>query len=229
MVVKLNGDRLKCPSCWEELKTRHYQTMVKEWDQDKDIADRDFKKLFCILTDTEYSSISTTLQNQVKIETALDWVVFQNFSFKKTLPKIINFAGEQVQIQKNLKKVSIGANIKARQLLDKSTVLVDKSGKLVDCDCYSMVVAYYLQPLIRPHKNGGFNTDLAEQLEREIAEMPICLIRPIGFFLLKNVLKYGKMQGWQWRQIRTNLSGLTKKMLPTFLKFKDSSHTLIFR
>lgn len=229
MVVQLNGERLKSPSCWEELKTRHYQRMVKEWDQDKDIADRDFIKLFSILTDTDRAQFDNTLQNHVKIEAALEWVVFQNFSFKTDLPKILNINGDEVEIPGNLKKVSIGANIKARQLLDKSTVLVDKSGNLVDCDCYSMIVAYYLQPFVRPYHKGGFNAGFAEQFEKEIAELPICLVRPIGFFLLNNVLKYGRMQGFQWRVILTNLIKLIRRMFQTSPRFSVSSHTLTFR
>ncbi len=231
--MKLNGKDYEHPTQWNQIKTRHYQRMVREWERDQtgtpiELEDRDYFKLFQILTDSEFGGFRDTIENQVKIESAVAWVVFENFSFSEELPKALEFEGRQIEIPSNLKQLSIGANIKARQALDKGLVLVDQNGKLVNCDCYSTLVAIYLQPELNPHPKGGFNWAKAQELEKIIAEMPIYLIRPIGFFLLKRVWKYGSKPEKIWLQTLNSLIRKLRRMLLGWLKFKGSSHTLTY-
>lgn len=223
MVV--NGERINIPTHWRELKTRHYQRIIKEWDQDKDIADRDYFKLFNILADDRFSEFDRTIENQVKIETAVAWVVLENFKFSTEVPETITINGLTANVEKNIKQLTIGANIKARQWLDKSSLLVDDKGKLVSCDCYSMLVAIYLQPELNPTKKGGFNWNKAQELEKIITEMPIHEIQPIGFFLLQAVYKYGKRQEKTLLQILTNPVNKIRRMLRGLRKSRDLSLT----
>jgi len=223
MVV--NGKRLNCPTHWHELKTRHYQRIIKEWDTDKDIADRDYFKLFNILTDSKFDAFEDTIENQVKIETSVAWIVLEEFRFSKQVPEYLEVNGRRAHIEKNLRTLSIGANIKARQALDSGFLLVDDKGKLVNCDCYSMLVAIYLQPELMPTDKGGFNWANAQKLEKIISEMPITEIYPIGFFLLNHVYKYGQKRGRGWKQILTNLGNKIRKTLQDWLSFKDLYHS----
>lgn len=218
----INGERINIPTHWQDkrFKTRHYQRIIKEWDQDKDIADRDYFKLFNILTENRYSAFEDTLENQVKIETSVAWVVLESFRFSDHVPKFLEVNGREAEINKNIGQLSIGANIKARQTLDKSTLFVDNEGKFLNCDCYSMLIAIYLQPDLMPSELGGFRWKEAQELEKVIAEMPIYITRPIGFFLLNHVYKYGQMRGNPLLQILTNLTNKIKRMLPDLPKFK---------
>ena len=227
-MVTLNGVRHESPTRWSEMKTRHYQRLIKEWDQDKDIADRDYFKLFNILTDSKFGAFENTIENQVKIEHAFAWVVFEPFRFKDSPPQTLEISGRVADIPKSLKTVSIGANIKARQALDKASVLVDEKGNFKDCDCYSLLVAIYLQPDLLPTIKGGFNWANAQLLEKGIAEMPIEVVRPIGFFLLKNVYKYGQRHERTWKQILINLANKIRRMLPDLRRFKGLSLTQTF-
>jgi len=227
-MVTLNGVRHESPTRWSEMKTRHYQKIIKEWDQDKDISERDYFKLFNILTDSKFGAFENTIENQVKIEHAFAWVVLEPFRFSDRVPDFLEVNGVKANIQRNLKLLSIGANIKARQTLDKACVLVDDKGNFKDCDCYSLLVAIYLQPDLMPTDKGGFNWNKAKELEKLIDEIPIEVIRPIGFFLLNHVYKYGSNHGRTWLQILINLASKIRRMLPDLLKFKDLSLTQTF-
>src|SRR5688572_24332993 len=108
-MVALNGREYSCPSSWsgedgkEPMKTRHYQRIIKEWDQDLPVADRDYFKLFSILTDTAFDGFFNTLENQVKIEAAVAWVVLENFHFAKKFPDSLEIGGKQITLPKKLK------------------------------------------------------------------------------------------------------------------------------
>lgn len=204
-MVEFNGVQYPCPSSWKEVKTRHYQKIIKDWDQDKDISERDYFKLFRILTDTDVEFVDT-FENQVYIEAKLAFIVLENFKFDNICPKKFELLGKQIDLPEEIKKLSIGANIKARQVLDKALQLVDKDGKFLNCDCYSFLVAIYLQPQLMPHPKGGFNWSYAQKLEKEIGELPIYIIRPIGFFLRKKVYEYGQKRVSILNRILTSLT-----------------------
>lgn len=216
--MELNGIKYEYPTKYSELKTKHYQRIVKEWERDEgdnfiEVEHRDFFKLFTILTDSKFDAFVNTLENQVKIESKFAWIIFEDFRFKTDLPEALEFNGQLIDIPKAIKQLSIGANIKARQTLDKAMVLVNDKKQFINCDCYSMLVAIYLQPFAKPHTSGGFHWATTQELEKEIAEMPIEVIRPIGFFLLNHVYVYGMKQEKDWKQIPRSLKRKFRKML----------------
>jgi len=223
----INGERINCPDSWGILITRHYQKIIKDWDQDKDISERDYVKLFNIVNDTNFET-PTDLEQLVKIESAVSWVVLENFRFSKEVPEVFYLNGRKANIEKNLKLLSIGANIKARQALDNGYVLIDDKGKFLNCDCFSTLVAIYLQPDLNPGEKGGFNWKKAQELEREIAEMPIAEIYPIGFFLLNRVYEYGQKREKGLKQILTNLGNKIRKTWLALLNSNGLYHLQTF-
>lgn len=209
MAIKLNGKDYDCPVCYEELKTRHYQRMMSpEWEPDKPIVERDYFKLFCILTDSDFKSFHATSENEVTIWNAIKWVIETPFNPPNEIPKYLKLGDKIVTVPLNMKALSIGQNIHLRQVLDKSTYLEEG---------ISMATAIYLQPEYDQQK---FNYDKALELEKIIREMPIYLIRPIGFFLLMSAVKSGTNPMNFLKKIRHNLTGKLKRMSLIWLNGK---------
>ncbi len=203
--VVINGKRVKYSDCWDNTTTRQYQRIVS-WDADKALIDRDYFKLFGIISDTYYKSFQNTTENKATLWQIVSWVIDDPFP-KFEVPKLLKIRGKYISVPRETRLLSIGQNIHARQELDKAIVLRNKeSGKFVDCDCYSIIVAIFIQPLV---DGGEFDFDKAKELEKEIAEMPITLIKPIGFFLLKHVLNRGKSSIWTW--LKTRISPIKKE------------------
>lgn len=206
MGLKINGVEYECADSWDKTKTRQYQRIVREWDQDKPVEERNFFKLFGILTDSNFSSFNASIENELKIWHCVEWVTRDGFPERSI--KTFTVGDKTVDIPQEIKYLSIGQNIHARQALEKSATLVDKDGNIVDCDCYSLLVAIYIQPLI---DGGVFNFQKAKELEKVIAEMPITEVRSVGFFLLQNAVQYGKRRVKRWNQTRTNLIEILRK------------------
>lgn len=178
--LKLNGESHECPSSYFEIKTRQYIRILKEWDQDKDIADRDYFKLFNIVTDGNFTDFARTVENEVTLTGTLGWVIYEDFKFSTIMPKVLNYKGKLVTIPGHPRELSIGQNIHLRRdYIDKSKILEEN---------ISIAVAIYLQPLI---DDALFSIKRAEVIAKEIDEMPAYLIYPIGFFLLSRALKFG--------------------------------------
>lgn len=209
MVVRINGKSVELPASFESLKTRQYEKLLT-WDRDKQVADRDYFKLFCILADQEFSGIKADSLNELTLWHCVRWVLEEHFP-KDPIPKFIDINGKSIDIPKKIQLLSIGQNIQARQIIDKSVVLTDEKGNILDCNCYSMIVAIYLQPLIDGKK---FSFERAKELAKDIGELPITTVRPIGFFLLKSVLKSGKMR---MRNFNLTPHSLLQKLKETFL------------
>lgn len=199
----VNGHKKTIPSCYEEVSTRHYQQMVKEWIDDKPIAEKDYFKLFCILTDTNFKSFQASSVNEATIWNAIRWTVEQNFQFSDVFPKVLKIGDKLITLPKKVGALSIGQNIHLRQLLDKSKYVEEN---------LSMATAIYLQPLI---DNSKFDYDRAVEIEKEIAEMPAYLIRPVGFFLLTNALLSGRTRGINWLKTLNSHIRSIRRMLPT--------------
>jgi len=176
---------------------------VKEWDRDKDIADRDYFKLFNILTDGQFTKYQNTSENDGTIINAVGWVITQEFEFDKTLPKVLDIGGKIIDIPQNPAELSIGQNIHLRRdYIDKSEILEEN---------IAIATAIYLQPIIDGKK---FNVTRAVEIAKDIEKMPAYLIYPIGFFLLRRALNFGRPSASLWNRIRTNLSQKLKKTWP---------------
>lgn len=213
VTITLNGKKHACPSCYEELKTRHYQRMISEWDMEKPIVDRDFFKLFCILTDTQFTSLHSTAENEVTIWNAIRWTIEQHFEFRDDMPKVLQIGDKILDLPRNVGSLSIGQNIHLRQILDKSKYLEEN---------LSIATAIYLQPY---YDNTKFDFDRAVELEKIIAEMPAYLIKPVGFFILTNALTPGKTRGINWLRTLISHIKMRRKMLLIWLS-GNGSHLL---
>lgn len=201
-------ERVNCPSCFEEMKVRHYQKMIKEWEDGSDIADRDYYKLLNIVTDDKLTGFQRNAENDVTIINLVGWVITQPFDYEKNLPRVLHINGKNIPIPEDPRELSIGQNIHLRRdYIDKSTKLEEN---------LAIATAIYLQPLI---DNSLFNMKRAVEISKEIEEMPINLIYPIGFFLLERALKFGTKPGQIWPPVKTNLKRTLKKMWQDLQRF----------
>lgn len=214
MVVKLNDTNYERPVCWEEVKVRQHQRMISEWDATKQVADRDYFKLFTILTDSDFTKFHSTAINEVTIWNAIRWVIEQPFKFSNEMPKALEIGGKSILLPTKVADLSIGQNIHLRQAIDQSQALFDKDGNVLEYSNYSLAVAIYLQPLIDSDK---FNYDRALEIEKDILDMPAYKIRPIGFFIVTNVLQYGRMHAKSWLKTLANHIKTRRRMWLTSL------------
>jgi len=200
MVITLNGKKYECPVCYEELKTRHWQRMKSpEWEPEKPLLERDAFKLFCILTDSEFKTFHATSENEVTIWNAVKWVYDQPFEFTSDVPPYLQIGEKIISVPKDMRALSIGQNIHLRQVLDSLQYLEEG---------LSMAAAIYLQPV---YDESKFNYEKAVELEKQIREMPAYLIRPIGFFLLRNAVESGKKPMNFLKRIQHNLSEILRR------------------
>jgi hypothetical protein len=214
--LKLNGISHYCVSSYEEMKVRHFLKILK-WDRDKDIADRDYFKLLCILTDTEYTAVERSVDNDSTIINAVGWIITQQFKFSETPPKAIEIRGKKIDIPEDISELSIGQSIHLRRdYIEKSEMLEEN---------IAIATAIYLQPLV---DGGKFNLKKAIVLSKEIEDMPVNLIYPIGFFLLKRALNFGQMPVNLSLLERISQSKRLRRMWRTLLRFIGYRGTMIF-
>lgn len=210
MVININGKRVESPDRWEDplLTTDKYQQIVG-WEPDKELADRDYFKLFRILSGTDYKKFENSDHNKAELWDIVKWVIETPFPKSDTVPKIFFYKDQEIIVPREIKFLSPGQNIHARQELDKAIILRTKEGKFVDCNCYSILVAIFLQPLIDKKE---FNFQRAKEIEKDIAQMNITKIRPIGFFLLKRVLNFGESSILTWLKTLINPTRNVKRL-----------------
>lgn len=198
--VLFNGKKQLVPNCWEEVTTKQYISIIKDWDTDKDIADRDYFKLLNILTDNKYK-YDQSVENQITLIDLVGWVIFQPAPFKEApLPKLIMFHGEPIDIPRNIKQLSIGQNIHLRREIEKL--------KLLDA-CIPIAMGIYLQPII--DKTSKFSLDRAREIAKEVEELPISLTYPIGFFLLTSAIQPGRTMPGIWQRVNSSLNRILKR------------------
>lgn len=180
VTLKLNGERTQCPSCYEEIKTRHYLPFQKVCSQADDVADLDFFQLFNVFTDKTFTDYTRTVENEIALNNVLSWVITQDFKFSTILPKVLVFKGHTIPIPQEIGELSIGQNIHLRRdYIDRSKILEEN---------LSIAASIYLQPII---DNKQFSLKRAIEIAKEFDEMPAYLIYPIGFFLLRRALSFG--------------------------------------
>jgi hypothetical protein len=209
MVVKLNGVRYDCASSWKDPRftTKQYIRIVKEWDRDKDIADRDYFKLLNILTDGKFDSYQNTSENDITILDTVGWVITEEFKFDKKMPKVLAIGDRIIEIPPDPAELSIGQNIHLRRdFIDHSEIPEEN---------IAIATAIFLQPIIDGKK---FHLERAKELAKEIEKMPAYLIYPIGFFLLQRCMNFGNPSVRIWNRIKISLKQMLKKMSPTWPK-----------
>ena len=215
--VKLNGKQYKIPSTWQEVTVRQYVRILKEWEPEKDIADRDYFILLKIITNERFAGMENTLENQVTLTSLLGWVVTEPFKFSETLPKVLQIGDRAYNIPEDPRDLSIGQNIHLRRdYIDKAKILEEN---------ISMATAIYLQPTI---DNSLFQMKRAVEISKQIDEMPISLIYPIGFFLLKRALGFGLRPVSFWQALKISLEKILKKTLHEWRKLTASTDMTIY-
>lgn len=206
---KVKDVTFKCPSCWEECTTGQYIRIMREWEDGTDIADRDYYKLLNILLDGNFVGVKDQLENQVTLLNLVGWVISTPLEVaKEPLPKVLNYQGKLIDIPRDPRELSIGQNIYLRR------DYIDKSKKLEEN--IAIATAIYLQPII---DKSLFNIKRAEQICKEIEQMPISLIYPIGFFLLERALKFGTRPGKPWSLPKISLKQIFARMLADWRKY----------
>lgn len=216
VTVHLNGRPYKCPTSWQELTTRQYVKMMKDWDPEIDIENRDFFKLFCILTGAGFKKMAKTPENEDSIWNCIHWVIDEKFSFSETKPKAIEIDGKQILIPDGPGQMSIGANIHARKVIEKSKTYEEN---------IAAAAAIYLQPL---YDESKFDPKRVPELEEKLLDMPAYLIYPVGFFLLKRALTFGKRPRNVVSLILRSLFRKPGKTLQGWLRPDDLFHTTIW-
>lgn len=216
---KVNGKKVLIPGCYEELSTGLFQRIVKQWDgfKEPDPAKRDYFRLFCIMVGIDFKPSELSSEVKVSMENAIDWFAFQPYEFPTELPKVLKLGRQIIAIPRNIGELGIGQNIFLRQIIDKSTVLEEN---------ISMAVATYLQPI---YDNSKFDTARVEELEKEIAELPIHITYPIGFFLLRRADRSGWKHVSAWRQILHSLKQNLKTMWPKWPRPTSSAGSMTSR
>lgn len=178
--LKLNGESYNCPSCYEEIKTRHYIPFQTVCRKSEDVADLDFFALFNVLTDAKFTDFEHTIENEIALNNVLAWVITQDFKFTQILPKVLVYKTQTIPIPQEIGEMSIGQNIHLRRdYIDKSNILEEN---------LSIAAAIYLQPTI---DGKQFSMKRAIDIAKDFDEMPAYLIYPIGFFLLRRALTFG--------------------------------------
>ena len=191
----------RVPSCWEEMTVAQYIRILKEWEDGTAIEDRDYFKLLNILNDGKFTGFEDTVENHVSLTNILGWVIVQPFEFSEDLPKVLVINGKVVDIPRHPKELSIGQNIVLRR------DYIEKTKKLGEN--IAIATAIYLQPIV---DKSLFKANRAQEIAKEIEQMPINLIYPIGFFLLERAMRFGQNPGKSLPLIKTNLGETLKKM-----------------
>jgi hypothetical protein len=201
IAVKINGKRYMCPSSWHEVTVKQYVQIATEWEPEKDIADRDYYQLLNILTGNNFTAIANGIELNVTLINLVGWVITTPFQFDKTPPKTLKYGKKLFPIPEDVSEVSIGQMIHLRRhFIDQSKYLEQN---------LSIATAILLQPAI---DGAPFNLSRAKKIAKEIDEMAITLIHPIGFFLLTRAATFGAMPLRTWPRIRSNLKRTLKKM-----------------
>jgi hypothetical protein len=191
--TSLGSQRIRVPENWNEVTVEQFQRLVKEYDG------TDWVKLFAILANQDYTSISQS--TDAKLESVLyetiEYFLYNKIEFEKLpLPNFIMFNSRQIEIPRKLGKLTIGQNIQARQSLSEMKDL--KEG-------ISIMTAIYLQPLI---DKKPFDHLRAIEIEQDVLKMSITNIFPVGFFLLKRMKNYGN---WLTKSLNLLKQILTRK------------------
>jgi hypothetical protein len=230
MVIKLNGKEHHLASCYHELKTKHYTKIVSDWDNDKPFEKRDYFKLFSILTDTNFKEFKK--ENEPLIWKCVKWVIEEPFQFSKEVPKVVELDNKLISIPKRVEFLSAAQNIVCRQMMEKLPYTACLCEDKENCKkCYgvgalpvyeagiSMAVAIYLQPLV---DGEVFDYEKAVDVKEKVDEMPIHVIYPIGFFLLKSVIESGASYTKNSRRTRFSLATIYNSIVRRLHRLKGS-------
>lgn len=178
LIFNVNGKRTECPVSWEECKVRTYQRLKTEAKEGDHAV-----KIFSILTGTEFSKVWEAQAEDIEagIYQATAFVFNQPETFREEpKPQYFRLGNETVLVPQKIGSLTVGQNFRMRQELAAAA----KEGKPLE-SLLSIATAIYLQPLV---DRAPFDMDRARELEKEILEMNIYDVFPIGFFLLNRLM-----------------------------------------
>lgn len=206
--LKLNGESHELPSCYQEIKTRHYVAFQQVCQQTKDVADLDYFQLLNIFTDSTFTDYARTIENEIALNNKFSWVITQDFKFNQILPKVLVYKGHTIPVPQEIGEMSIGQNIHLRRdYIDKSKIIEEN---------LSIAAAIYLQPRI---DNAQFSIKRAIEIAKDFDEMPAYLIYPIGFFLLRRAMSFGLRPAKTSPLPKINLRPMLNRMLLGWQRF----------
>lgn len=182
ITITVNEDKnIQVPVCWEECNTHLFQRIVKEWEPDKLIDERNKVLLFSILSGTDFKQIllNTDDNLELAIYQCVAFVYNQPMSFKQEKPDVIKVDGKLIRVPRKLSSMTIEQNMHLRKAISQAKHLEE---------LISLACAVYLQPLV---SGPGYDHQKAMDLEKEILELPIWQTFPVGFFFLKKLNNSG--------------------------------------
>lgn len=192
-IFSSKGEReIETPESWAGMSTAMWVRYMTEWDW------ADMVKLFSILTGMEYKVIhkSRDIGFEEQLLIATRFIYDEPQAFKTApFPETFKFKDKEVTLTKEIGRLSIGQNIHVRQKIDQC--------KIYD-ELISYTIAIFIQPLL---DDSDFDFDKAMELVPEIDKMPITVTYPVGFFLLKPLMK----NGWNFSIILNRVKILLQK------------------
>jgi hypothetical protein len=181
---------ISVPDGWDAMPAAMYQKLASEWDGS------DLIRLFSILSGHSYKALYNSKDRELEsgLIAATHFIYEQKPAFKEQdCPKVFKYNGREIPVPKDLASLSIGQNIHIYQ-------------RLTTAKCYdeliSLACAVYLQPEI---DNSEFNSERAFKIEKEIEAMPVTEVYPLGFFLLRPLIKSGQILQRKGRNILSRL------------------------
>jgi hypothetical protein len=175
-------EKITCPVCWAEVSTETFQRIVKEWEPDKSIQERNPVLLFSILTSKEFSGMLKNTDENLELAIYQCTAFVYNEEFRQPLDTdVFQLRGKLIRIPKKLENLTIEQNMHLRRAMANCKSLEE----LISFAC-----AAYLQPLV---DGMVYDHDRALELEKEILAMPIVDTFPIGFFFLSKLNNSGRL------------------------------------
>jgi len=216
-----SGEKIKVPNSWASCSAEIFQKIIGQWEPEKDIKDRSVLKLFNIMIGMDINPEEDDLDLEAAIWECTRFVYLEPMDFTKLpVPNKIKLLDKIIEFPKDLGRLKIGQNIHVRQELQN---VKDPNEAL------SIVVAIYLQPMLDKVKYGLkeslFDFHRAKEYEKEILQLPITEVYPIGFFFLRQLRNYGKgLIPSLNRMIRRKMQNVL--LLLNWRKVRDLLHTL---
>jgi len=181
---------LNVPTSWGETSTFLFQRIIKEWDMDKPIAERDRVKLFSIISGQDYTEVMES--ENYELQSLLDAVCA--YVYYTDLPTDVKdkfmLKDKAVKIPKDLSGMTTGQAIQIRQRMD----TVKDIRELISFACSVFIQPYFDGKTVNDRfKKATFDMERVRELEDEVLKMPITYTYPIGFFFLNRLNRSGMM------------------------------------
>lgn len=208
--LRLNETRAKCPTSYKEVSTKVFQSIYADWGFDKELHERDFFKLFSILTETDFKDVERSIENETAIWELTNWVIQRPPEFDLTLPEHVELWGKKFALPKKVKSLTIGQNILVHQ---------HATGRKHLEESIAYACAVFIQTVV----DGKPNTDRVKEIEQIFLERPITETYPIGFFTLALVAKHSPKHSQRSRLTQSSLKLRRRKMFhewPTLTGFR---------